>query len=111
MYKLKFLLRHYSRPFYGRLAAAALAGLVLLAGAASTPYLAPVGWIVGLGAGAVAATAATLAILVLNVMIASDLGRRIDRFEAAYDTYRRANGIVDIFYEEADLAEAAANKA
>ena len=70
-------------------------------------YFEPVAIVLAVSAGALATLAATLGILVLNVVVAAGLQRGFDRFEAAYDAYRRANAIPDIFYEEADLAEAA----
>jgi len=67
--------------------------------------------VLAVSAAAVAALAALLGILVLNAVAAAGLQRVIDRFEAAYDAYRRANNIPDIFYEEMDLAEAAERNA
>jgi xanthosine utilization system XapX-like protein len=107
MYKLRFLLRHYARPFYKVLGLVAAAGAVVAAGASFTPYVVPVLIVLAVSAAALAALAALLGILVLNAMVAAGLQRIIDRFEAAYDAYRRANNIPDIFYEEMDLAEAA----
>jgi hypothetical protein len=107
MYKLRFLLRHYARPFYKRLGLVAAGGAVVAAGASFTPYVVPVVVVLAVSAAAVAALAALLGILVLNAVAAAGLQRIIDRFEAAYDAYRRANNIPDIFYEEMDLAEAA----
>lgn len=107
MYKLRFLLTRYARPFYRRLAVALALGMTIVAGASFTAYFEPVAIVVAVCMGAVAALAATLGILVLNVVAAAGLQRSLDRFEAAYDAYRRANAIPDIFYEEADLAEAA----
>jgi hypothetical protein len=110
MHKLKFLLANYARPFYRWLAAGAAVGAIAAGGAAFTAYFAPVAIVVGALAGLVVAAAATLAILVLNVLVAASLQRGIDRFEAAYDAYRRANNIADVFYEEMDLAEAAQHR-
>jgi hypothetical protein len=107
MYKLKFLLADYARPLYRWLAAGAAIGAIVAGSAAFTAYFAPVVIVVGTLAGLVVTAAATLGILALNVLVAAGLQRGIDRFEAAYDTYRRANNIPDIFYEEMDLAEAA----
>jgi len=106
MYMLKFLLTRYARPFYKVLGAAAVIGAVILAALSPTGYLAPALIVVGAAAGAVVALALTLGVLVLNVVVAAGLKRGFDRFEAAYDTYRRANNIPDVFYEEMDLAEA-----
>jgi len=108
MYMLKFLLTRYARPFYKVLGLAALVGAVVLAALSPTGYLVPALIVVGAAAGAVVALAVTLGILVLNVVVAASLKRGFDRFEAAYNTYRKANNIPDIFYEEMDLAEAAA---
>jgi hypothetical protein len=108
MYKLKFLLTRYARPFYKLIGVTAAGGAVAAIGASFTAYFVPVVVVLAVSAAAVAAMAATLAILVLNVMAAASLQRGFDRFETAYDAYRRANNIPDIFYEEADLAEAAA---
>jgi hypothetical protein len=108
MYKLKFLLTRYARPFYKLLGLAAAGGAVVATGAFFTDYFIPVVVVLAVFAAAVAAVAALLATLVLNAVAAARLQRAIDRFEAAYDAYRRANNIPDIFYEEMDLAEAAA---
>ena len=107
MYKLRFLLTSYLRPFYRLLAAVVVLGAAALAGASFTAYFAPALFVFVTVVGAIVAAAATLAILVLNVVVAAGMQRGFDRFEAAYDAYRRANNIPDIFYEEADLAEAA----
>lgn len=107
MYKLKFLLTRFARPFYRMLGWAAVIGTSVAAGASFTAYFGPVVIVLAAFVAAIAGAAATLAILVLNVVVAASLHRGIDRFEAAYDAYRRANSIPDIFYEEMDLAEAA----
>lgn len=107
MYKLRFLLATYLRPVYGPVVLAVALGAAALAGASFTDHFVPALIVYGTAVGALAAAAATLGILVLNVAVAAALQRGFDRFEAAYDAYRRANGIPDIFYEEADLAEAA----
>jgi hypothetical protein len=107
MYKLKFLLTRYALPFYKLLGAIAVAEAVAAIGASFTTYFVPVLMVLALSAAAVAALAALVGILVLNAAVAAGLQRGIDRFEAAYDTHRRANNIPDIFYEEMDLAEAA----
>ena len=110
MYKLKFLLTCYAVPFYRRLGAAlALAAAVAL-GASFTAYFEAVVLILACLAGLLAGGAAMLAITVLNVLAAAALQRGFDRFEAAYNAYRKANNIPDIFYLEADLAEAAARE-
>ena len=110
MYKLKFLLRHYAVPFYRRLGLFVLLAAAITLGASFTAYFEPVALTFAALAGLLAAGVATLAILVLNVLIAAGLQRGFDRFEAAYDAYRRANDIPDIFYLEADMAEAAARE-
>ncbi len=107
MYKLKFLLTRYMLPSYRLLAVVMVAGAVCVAVASFTPHFAAVLVAVAAVFGAIAAAVATMAILVLNVLVAAGLQRGLDRFEAAYDGYRRANNIPDIFYEEADLAEEA----
>jgi hypothetical protein len=107
MYKLKFLVTSYARPFYKLLGASTVVGAVVALGASFTAYFGPVMIVLAVLVAAIAVVAATLAILVLNVLVASCLQRGFDHFEAAYDAYRRANNIPDIFYEEADLAEAA----
>jgi hypothetical protein len=107
MYKLKFLLTRFARPSYKMLGWAAVAGAAGAAGASFTAYFGAVVLILAAVVAAIAGAAATLAVLVLNVVVAASLHRGIDRFEAAYDAYRRANRIPDIFYEEMDLAEAA----
>ncbi len=108
---LKFLLTRYARPFYKILGLAAVVGAVVLAALSPTGYLASALIVLGAAAGAVIALAVTIGVLVLNVAVAASLKRGFDRFEAAYDTYRKANNIADIFYEEMDLAEAAARNA
>lgn len=110
MFKLRFLLTSYLRPFYRSLGFAAAIGAVAAAAAWFTPYFGLVAAIVAASAAALAAVAALLALLVLNAAVAAGLQRGFDRFEAAYDAWRRANAIPDIFYEEADLAEAAERK-
>jgi hypothetical protein len=107
MYKLKFLLTRYARPFYKLLGLAAVGGVVVAIGASFTAYVVPVLIVLAVSAAAVAAIAALLGVLVLNAVAAAGLQRIIDRFEAAYDAHRRANNIPDAFYEEMDLAEAA----
>jgi len=107
LYKLRFLLTRYARSFYRRLGIAVALGMTVAAIASFTDYFEPVATVLAVSAGALATLAATLGILVLNVVVAAGLQRGFDRFEAAYDAYRRANAIPDIFYEEADLAEAA----
>jgi hypothetical protein len=107
MYKLKFFLTRYAPPLYRWLGWAALVGAVVAAGAYFTAYFGPVVLVLAMAFGAVAALAATLAILVLNVVVAAHMHRGIEHFEAAYDAYRRANNVPDLFYEEMDLAEAA----
>ena len=107
MYKLTFLLTHYLRHFYKLLGVAAALGAAVAAGAWFTPYFGTVVVVLAAAVAAIAVVAATLAVLVLNVMVAAGMRRGFDHFEAAYDAYRRANSIPDIFYEEADLAEAA----
>lgn len=107
MFKLKFLLTVYARAFYKRLTILTAAGAAVTLAASFTTWSGAVTLAFGLAVGAIAATAATLAVMVLNVVVAAGLHRGIDRFEAAYDAYRRANKIADIFYEEMDLAELA----
>jgi hypothetical protein len=107
MYKLKFLLTRYARSFYRWLAALTAAGAALTLAASFTAWSAAVTLVFALFVGAIAGAAATLAVLVLNVVVAAGLQRGIERFETAYDAYRRANRIPDVFYEEMDLAEAA----
>jgi len=111
MYKLRFLLSRYLEPAYRWLSLAVLVGAALVAGAAFTDWLAPVAIVVGTPLAAIVALAATTGILVVNVVVADGLKRGIDHFEAAYDTYRRANAIPDPFYLELDRAEAAARAA
>jgi hypothetical protein len=111
MYKLTYLLTIYARPFYKGLGVAAAVGAAAAAGASFTTYFVPALIVLGALVAAVATAAATLAILVLNVAVAAGLQRGFDRFEAAYDAYRRANNIPDIFYEEMDLVEAAERSA
>lgn len=106
MHKLTFLLRLYAWPFYRRAGVLLAAGGLITLGAALTPLAVPVAVAYAMGVGALAALAATLGVLVLNVVLAAGLARGIERFEAAYDAYRRANAIPDIFYEEMDLLEA-----
>jgi hypothetical protein len=107
MYKLTYLLTVYARPFYKGLGVAAAVGAAAAAVASFTSYFVPVLIAVGALVAAVAVVVALLAILVLNAAVAAGLQRGFDRFEVAYDSYRRANNIPDIFYEEMDLAEAA----
>jgi hypothetical protein len=107
MYKLRFLLTVYARPLYKWLGAAAALSAVIAAGASFTAHFAPVMMVLGGVAAAITAVPVLLAILVLNAAAAASLQRGFDHFEAAYDAYRRANRLPDIFYEEADLAEAA----
>jgi hypothetical protein len=111
MSKLKFLLVHYARPFWRGLGWAALAGAAVAAAAFFTPYFAPVAIVLAAAAAAVACAAATLAILVLNAVAAAGLHRAIDRFESAYNAWRKASNVFDIFYEEMDLEDAAAERA
>jgi len=110
MIKLRYLLTIYARPFYRWLGWAALAGAALAVAAFFTPWFAPVAIVLAALAAALAGAAATLAILVLNVAVAANLHRGIDRFEAAYNTWRKANNVFDIFYEEMDLDDAAAER-
>ena len=107
MYMLKFLLTDYARPFYKALAVIVAIGVAAAAGAWFTDYFEPVAIALAALVGVIVAAAATLGILVLNVVVAASLKRDFDRFEAAYDAYRRVNNVPDIFYEEMDLAEAA----
>ncbi len=107
MPKLKFLLERYARPLYRRLALAALAVAVAAAIAAAFGYPEPAAIAVAIVVAAVVAVAGTVAISVGNVLAAAWLHRGIIRFEDAYDSYRKANRIVDIFYEAMDLEEAA----
>jgi hypothetical protein len=110
MHKLKFLLTIYARSFYKTLAVLIAAGAAVTLASWLTPWSGAVTLVFALFLAAIVAVSATLAISVLNVMVAAGLHRGIDRFEAAYDAYRRANAIPDIFYEEMDLAEAAARE-
>lgn len=108
MYKLKFLLARYARPAYRWLAVGlALAALAAIA-AWFTPLFEPVAIALGIVLAALAGAAATLGVVTVNVVVAAGLQRRIDHFEAAYDAYRRANDIPDIFYAALDEEEAAA---
>jgi hypothetical protein len=111
MYKLRFLLAVYARDFYKVLAAMVAAGAGVTVAASFTPLSGAVALVFALFVGALVAGAATLAILVLNVVVAAGMHRGIERFEAAYNTYRLANNIPDIFYEEMDLEDAAARAA
>ena len=111
MYMLKFLLARYARPFYRALAAAAALGALAALGAYFTAYFEPVVLVLGVLAAVLAAAAATLGVLVVNAALAAGLARRLEHFAAAYDAYRRANGIPDPFFEEMDLAEAAEREA
>jgi hypothetical protein len=111
MFKLAFLLRLYALPFYRRLAVLTAVGAAATVAASFTAWAGTVALVYALFVGAITVIAATLGVTVANAMVAAALHRGIERFEAAYDTYRRANNIPDLFYEEMDLAEAAERKA
>ena len=108
MYKLRFLVGLYARGLWRPIAVLLGLGGTVTLGAALTPFAAPVALTYALVAGALAALAVTSGVMVLNAALAAALGRGIARFEAAYDAWRRANAIPDLFYEEMDREEAAA---
>ncbi len=107
MPKLNYLLARYARPFYRRLALSALAVAVAAGIAAAFGYPEPAAIAVAIPLALVAAVSGTVAISVGNVLAAVWLHRGIIRFEDAYNSYRKANRIADIFYEAMDLEEAA----
>ncbi len=107
MPKLSYLLARYARPFYRRLALCALAVAVAAGIAAAFGYPEPAAIAVAIPVALFAAVSGTVAISVGNVLAAAWLHRGIIRFEDAYNSYRKANRIVDIFYEAMDLEEAA----
>ena len=90
MYMLKFLLTDYARPFYKALAVIVSIGVAAVAGAWFTDYFEPVAIALAALIGVIVATAATLGVLVLNVVVAASLKRDFDRFEAAYEARKRA---------------------
>lgn len=106
MYKLRFLLGVYARGVYVPAAALLAAGAAATVAASFTPWAGPVALVFALAAGAVVASMATLGVLVLNAALAAALSRAIGRFEAAYDSYRGAHNIPDLFYEEMDRLDA-----
>jgi hypothetical protein len=111
MHKLRFLLTVYARPFYRGLGWAAAASAIVAAAAFFTPWFMPVAIVIAAAVAALAGAAATMAILVLNAAVAAHLHRDIERFEAAYNVWRKANNVFDIFYEEMDLEDEAIAKA
>ncbi len=108
MLKLGFLLRVYARPAYKALAVVLLLAAAAAVAAHFAGLLAPVLLVLGILGGALLALAATVAILVANAAAAAWLHRVIERFEAAYNSYRKANRLADPFYEAMDLEDAAA---
>ncbi|SLN34546.1 hypothetical protein [Oceanibacterium hippocampi] len=108
MAMLRYLFAVHLRPAY-RLGAYAVPVLTLAGAAAfalgfGEAFL-TVAAIVGFAVGAVMLWLATA---ILNARIAAAMGRILVAFEAAYDGWRRANGIDDPFYHELDREEAAA---